>query len=51
MIWFALGPPIAVVVAIYVYVLGVAAGEKRQSEIEELAFENRLAEKGKKENR
>lgn len=44
MIWFALALPLVVVAATYLYTLGVAAGMKRQSEIDDLEFENRLAD-------
>lgn len=43
MIWLAVGFPLVVVVATYIYVIGMAAGNKRQSEIDELEFEERLA--------
>lgn len=37
-----------VALATYIYVIGVAAGKKRQSEIDELEFEERLAEERKR---
>jgi hypothetical protein len=46
-IWIAVGLPLAVVVATYFYLLGVAAGKKSQSEIDELRFETRLADERK----
>lgn len=48
MIWLAVGLPLVVVAATYIYALGVAAGKKRQSEIDELEFEKRLAEERKR---
>lgn len=47
-IWLAVGLPLVVVAATYIYALGVAAGKKRQSEIDELEFEKRLAEERKR---
>jgi hypothetical protein len=47
-IWLAVGCPLVVVVATYIYVIGVGAGKKRQSEIDELEFDERLAEERKR---
>ena len=48
MIWLAVGCPLMVVLATHIYFIGVAAGKKRQSEIDELEFEKRLAEERKR---
>lgn len=48
MIWLAVGLSLVVVVATYIYVIGVAAGKKRQSEIDELELEKRMAEERKR---